>query len=73
MSPGGRSADTPHGGDVAGVGAAASADECEVGQVRPQRVLRSGELGGVAFVQLRGGVELLVAEGRGVRAESDDA
>ena len=65
--------DAPHGGDVAGVGAAAAADEGQVRQLRAQRVLRRGQLDRVALVELGGRVELRVAEGRRVRPEPDDA
>jgi hypothetical protein len=40
--------------------------------VRPQGVLRSGELEGGILVELGGGVELLVAADRRVRAAATD-
>jgi hypothetical protein len=44
---------------VAGVGAAAAADQRKVRQARPQCLLRPGELSRVALVQLRGGIDAL--------------
>jgi hypothetical protein len=58
--------DAPHGGDVAGIGAAASANERQVREPWSEGVLRGCELGGVAFVELGGGVELFVAPSRRV-------
>ena len=58
---------------MAVVRTAASADHGEARQVRSQCVLHPGELDGIALVQLGRGVELLMAAGRRVRAESDDA
>src|SRR5690348_18505174 len=69
----GQDAVTPHGGDMTGIRTAASADQGEVRQPRTQRVLGPGELDGIALVEIGGSVELLVAAGRRVRAESDNA
>lgn len=53
----------PEGADVAGVGAAATADDRQVGQAGDEPVVRDGQCTDVAFVEFRGLVELGVAAG----------
>jgi len=57
---------------VAVVGAAAAADDAEVGQRGRQRAVFAAQLAGVAAVEVLGFVELGVAAARGIGTDAGD-
>src|SRR5689334_3280986 len=60
-------------GNMAMIGAAAASDQLQIGQRRQEFRVVLGELGHVADIDLRGGIELGVTLGRGIGPQAADA
>src|SRR4029079_17749752 len=60
-------------GDMAMIGAAAASDQLQIGQRSQEFRVLLGELGYIADIDLRGGIELAVTLGRAIGPQSADA